>query len=155
MQEAALAGHLDVVSLLIDAGASWDHDRSTRWCLPQWPATATPSGDCSRKTRACASARHPDQLVRAAGRDSYEAAALLIELGFDVNVRPRMAPLHEAAMRGNLAAIRRLLTTAPTTPTSTTRSMTRRRRDGRTITATARSAVSCSKDSSDPTRPPR
>jgi hypothetical protein len=91
---------------------------------------------------------------RPAGAYSCEAAALLIELGFDVNVRPRMAPLYEAAMRGNLAAIRRLLTTAPT-PTSTTRSMTRRRRDGRTITATARSAVSCSKDSSDPTRPPR
>ena len=81
-----------------------------------------------------------------------EAAALLIELGFDVNVRPQMAPLYEAAMRGNLAAIRRLLTTAPT-PTSTTRSMTRRRRDGRTITATTRSVVSCSKDSERPDAP--
>jgi ankyrin repeat protein len=35
--------------------------------------------------------------------------ALLIELGFDVNARPRTAPLHEAAMRGNTAIIRLLL----------------------------------------------
>ena len=42
-------------------------------------------------------------------RDSYEAVELLIELGFDVNARPRTAPLHEAAMRGNVAVIRLLL----------------------------------------------
>ena len=30
---------------------------------------------------------------------------LLIELGFNVNVRERTAALHEAAMRGNLAAL--------------------------------------------------
>ena len=53
--------------------------------------------------------RRPDQLVRAAGADSYEAVAQLIELGFDVNARPRTAPLHEAAMRGNLQVIRLLL----------------------------------------------
>ena len=34
---------------------------------------------------------------RPAGAYSCEAAALLIELGFDVNVRPRMAPLYEAS----------------------------------------------------------
>ena len=53
--------------------------------------------------------RCPDQLVRAAEQDSYDAVAVLIELGFDVNARPRTAPLHEAAMRGNLAVIRLLL----------------------------------------------
>jgi hypothetical protein len=53
--------------------------------------------------------RRPDQLVRAAGLDSYEAVAVLIELGFDVNARSRTAPLHEAALRGNIAIIRLLL----------------------------------------------
>ncbi len=33
----------------------------------------------------------------------------MIELGFDVNARSRTAPLHEAAMRGNLPVIRLLL----------------------------------------------
>jgi ankyrin repeat protein len=47
--------------------------------------------------------------VRAAERDSVEAVALLIELGFDVNAVIRTAPLHEAAMRGNLEVIRLLL----------------------------------------------
>jgi ankyrin repeat protein len=37
------------------------------------------------------------------------AVALLIELGFDVNARARTAPLHEAAMRGNVEMIRLLL----------------------------------------------
>ena len=48
-------------------------------------------------------------MVRAAAQDSYETVALLIELGFDVNARSRTAPLHEAAMRGNVAVIRLLL----------------------------------------------
>jgi ketosteroid isomerase-like protein len=72
----------------------------------------TACSGCSRPTPACASRaieRSPDQLVRAAEQDSYEAVALLIELGFDVNARPRTAPLHEAAMRGNLPVIRLLL----------------------------------------------
>lgn len=36
--------------------------------------------------------RHSDQLVRAAGQHSYEAVALLIEPGFDVNARARTTP---------------------------------------------------------------
>ena len=48
-------------------------------------------------------------LVRAAERNSREAVALLIDLGFDVNAMIRTAPLHEAAMRGNLEVIRLLL----------------------------------------------
>jgi ankyrin repeat protein len=54
-------------------------------------------------------AEHPDQLVLAAEKYSLDAARLLIELGFDVNARPRTAPLHEAAMRGNVEMIELLL----------------------------------------------
>ncbi len=52
---------------------------------------------------------HPDQLVRAAANDSLDAVALLVELAFDVNAMGRTVPLHEAAMRGNLAMIELLL----------------------------------------------
>ena len=86
--------------------------RSTSWSRPRWPATAPLWSGCSRADPACAQRaieRCPDQLVRAAEQDSYEAVALLIELGFDVNARSRTAPLHEAAMRGNVAVIRLLL----------------------------------------------
>jgi len=54
-------------------------------------------------------ARRPDQLIRAAEKDSVAAVELLIELGFDVNARSRTAPLHEAAMHGNVEIIRLLL----------------------------------------------
>ena len=112
VQEAALNGHMDIVSLLVDAGASWDHD-----AVDELIATAM-SGerdaterllatDAGRQQRAIE--RCPEQLVRAAEQNSYEAVALLIELGFDVNARSRTAPLHEAAMRGNLPVIRLLL----------------------------------------------
>ena len=97
---------MDVVSLLVDAGASWEHDQ-----VDELVATAM-AGDRDAVDRLLAAdpglreraiERCPDQLVRAAEQDSYEAVALLIELGFDVNARSRTAPLHEAAMRGNLA----------------------------------------------------
>ena len=44
-------------------------------------------------------------MVRAAEKNSLDAVALLIELGFAVNAMGRTAPLHEAAMRGNLDMI--------------------------------------------------
>jgi ketosteroid isomerase-like protein len=112
VQEAALAGHMDVVSLLLDAGASWEHDQ-----VDELVATAM-AGDLGTVERLLAAdpglrqravERCPDQLVRAAEQNSYEAVALLIELGFDVNARSRTAPLHEAAMRGNLPVITLLL----------------------------------------------
>jgi ankyrin repeat protein len=111
-QEAALAGHMDVVSLLVDAGASWEHDRVDSL------VAAAMAGDRDAVDRLLATdpglreraiERHPDQLVRAAGQDSYDAVALLIDLGFDVNQRQRTAPLHEAAMRGNIPVISLLL----------------------------------------------
>ena len=112
VQEAALSGHMDVVSLLVDAGAFWEHDQvdelvATAMAGDRATVNRLLTGDPGLRERAIE--RCPDQLVRAAEQDSYEAVALLIELGFDVNARPRTAPLHEAAMRGNLAVIRLLL----------------------------------------------
>jgi RimJ/RimL family protein N-acetyltransferase/ketosteroid isomerase-like protein len=112
VQEAALAGHMDVVAVLVDAGASWEHDQ-----VDELIATAM-SGDraaveqllaADPDLRGRAIERCPDQLVRAAGQNNYDAVELLIELGFDVNARSRTAPLHEAAMLGNLAVIRLLV----------------------------------------------
>ena len=112
VQEAALAGHMDIVSVLVDAGASWEHDQVDEL------VAAAMAGERDTVHRLLASdpgvreraiERRPDQLVRAAGQNSYVAVALLIELGFDVNARSRTAPLHEAAMRGNLPVIKLLL----------------------------------------------
>ncbi len=111
-QEAALAGHMDVVSVLVDAGASWEHDQvdeliATAMAGDRRTAERLLAADPGLRQRAIE--RFPDQLVRAAGQNRYEAVALLIELGFDVNARSRTAPLHEAAMRGNLPVIKLLL----------------------------------------------
>jgi hypothetical protein len=111
-QQAALNGHMDIVAVLVDAGASWEHDQ-----VDELIATAM-SGDRPAVERLLAIdpglrqraiERCPEQLVRAAEQNSYEAVAVLIGLGFDVNARSRTAPLHEAAMRGNIAVIRQLL----------------------------------------------
>jgi ankyrin repeat protein/ketosteroid isomerase-like protein len=112
VQEAALSGHMDVVALLVEAGASWEHDAVDELVAAAMAADRNTvdrllAADPGLRERALE--RRPDQLVRAAEQDSYEAAALLIELGFDVNARPRTAALHEAAMRGNLPLIRLLL----------------------------------------------
>ncbi len=112
VQQAALNGHMEIVSLLSDAGASWEHDQ-----VDELIATAM-AGDHAAVERLLATdpglpgraiERYPEQLVRAAEQNNYDAVALLIGLGFDVNARSRTAPLHEAAMRGNVQVIRLLL----------------------------------------------
>ena len=112
VREAALNGHMDIVALLVEAGASWEHDAvdelvATAMAGDRAAVQRLLAADPSRRERAIE--RYPDQLVRAAEQDSYEAVSVLIELGFDVNARSRTAPLHEAAMRGNLSVIRLLV----------------------------------------------
>lgn len=112
VQEAALWGHTEVVSMLVDAGASDERDNVDTLLMMAMAGdrnaverllVAEP-GLCERAIE-----RRPDQLVRAAEKNSLEAVALLIELGFDPNATDRTAPLHEAAMRGNMRVIRLLL----------------------------------------------
>ncbi len=112
VQEAALSGHLDVVSLLVDAGASWEHDQVDELVAAAMGGDRQSVGRllaAHPSVRERAIERCPDQLVRAAGQDGYDAVAVLIELGFDTNARHRTAPLHEAAMRGDMPMIRLLL----------------------------------------------
>jgi ankyrin repeat protein len=112
VQEAALSGQMDVVSLLVDAGACWERDEvdelvAAAMAGDRHTVHRVLAADPGQRERAIG--RRPDQLVRAAEQNNYGGVALLIELGFDVNARPRTAPLHEAAMRGNLRLIRLLL----------------------------------------------
>ena len=90
VQEAALNGHMDVVRCWSTRARRGSTIRSMSWSRPRCPATARAverllAADPGLRERAIE--RCPDQLVRAAEQDSYEAVALLIELGFDVNAR--------------------------------------------------------------------
>jgi len=96
--------------LLVDAGASRERDDVDTLLTMAGERDAVDrllAADPGLRERAIE--RRPDQLVRAAEKNSLEAVALLIELGFDVNAVNRTAPLHEAAMRGNVEVIRLLL----------------------------------------------
>ena len=112
IDEAALLGYPEVAELLAAAGAQPrgdDIDRLISACTAgdRGETEALRAGDPTLVERA--TARRPAQLARAAEKDSLDAVELLIELGFDVNAGYWRAPLHEAAMRGNLAMIRLLL----------------------------------------------
>ncbi len=112
IDEAALLGHVEIVDLLAAAGAQLagdDVDRFVSICMAgdRTRAAALRSADPTLVERAIA--RRPDQLIRAAQTNRLSAVELLIELGFDVNARSRTAPLHEAAMHGNVEMIRVLL----------------------------------------------
>jgi len=112
IDEAALLGHLEIVDLLAAAGAQLsgdDVDRFVSICMAGDRARAAELQSADPTLAERAIARHPDQLIRAAEKDSVAAVELLIELGFDVNARSRTAPLHEAAMHGNVEIIRLLL----------------------------------------------
>ena len=117
-EEAMLRGHRECAELLRAAGA-------TSGATPLYAfLEAATEGDRDHVQRLLADdptltdhaiALYPDQLVRAAQRNSVEGAALLIDLGFDVNATNRLeryhesAPLHEAAVHGNLEMIELLL----------------------------------------------
>jgi hypothetical protein len=112
IDEAALLGHLEIVDLLAAAGAQPSGDEVDQFvsiCMAGERARAGElrSADPTLVQRAIA--RRPHQLILAAEQDSVAAVELLIELGFDVNARSRTAPLHEAAMHGNVEIIRLLL----------------------------------------------
>jgi ankyrin repeat protein len=112
VQEAALSGHRGVVSLLVEAGARWEQDPVDRLVMEAMAGERETvhrllAEDPALRERAIE--RRPDQLVRATEEGSRAAVSLLIELGFDVNARPRTAPLHEAAMRGDIPMIELLL----------------------------------------------
>ena len=112
IDEAALLGHLEIVDLLAGAGARLSGDEVDRFvsiCMAgdRERAAELRSEDPTLAQRAIA--RRPEQLIQAAEKNSVAAVELLIGLGFDVDARSRTAPLHEAAMHGNVEMIRLLL----------------------------------------------
>ncbi len=112
IEEAAVSGHPEIVAMLQVAGARAPLDDVQAFLAAatagdRETVEAMRASDPSLVERAVA--REPGQLIRAAGSDSLKGVRLLIELGFDVNARERTAPLHESAMRGNLAIIELLL----------------------------------------------
>ncbi len=112
IDEAALLGHLEIVDLLAAAGAQQSGDEVDLFvsiCMAGDRARVAELRSADPTLAERAIARRPDQLIRAAEQDSMAAVELLIELGFDVNARSRTAPLHEAAMRGNVEMLRLLL----------------------------------------------
>jgi Ankyrin repeats (3 copies) len=112
IEEAAVSGSPKIVAMLEAAEAHSTLDDVQAFVAAatagdRATAAAMRAGDPTLVERAIA--REPGQLIRAAASDNLQGVRLLIELGFDVNAHERTAPLHEAAMRGNLAVIELLL----------------------------------------------
>ncbi len=103
---AVLHGNLAIADMLAAAGA----DTSTVDPLTAFVGTCL-AGDrravdaalaADEQLLALALERRDDLVARAAELGRADAIRLLIDLGFDVNVRHRTTALHEAALRGNL-----------------------------------------------------
>jgi ankyrin repeat protein len=112
IDEAVLLGYGEIVDLLAEAGAQPagdDVDRFISACMAGDRAETEALRAADPTLVEEAIARQPNQLALAAEKGSLDAVELLIELGFDLNAGYWRAPLHEAAMRGNLEIIRLLV----------------------------------------------
>ncbi|MEM9811762.1 MAG: ankyrin repeat domain-containing protein [Pseudomonadota bacterium] len=110
-QAALLVGHPEIAETLAAAGA-------VRAPLTGEDAFAAACLNADREAAAEALRREPDLLARvsqatllsdAVSQGRADALELMLELGFDPNADGMRLPLHEAAYRGDVPAMRRLL----------------------------------------------
>ena len=111
---AVLHGNAAVAELLASAGADTSGvDPMTRFlgaCLAGDRDAVLGIVANDGGLLAAAREQHGDLVARAAERGRADAIRLLVvELGFDVNVRPRTTALHEAALRGDLPTVELLV----------------------------------------------
>jgi hypothetical protein len=108
---ASMYGYSEIAELLLQAGAAPLDD------VHQLLAAAM-NGERTEVARLTiaepslagrALARNPYLPIQAAGLGRVAALRLLVDLGFDVNVMGHNAPLHEAAFRGQLDAVKELI----------------------------------------------
>ncbi len=104
---AVLNGHVEIAEMLAAAGA----DTTTVDDLTRLAGAAL-AGDRSRVDASAVPRlleREPLLLHRAAEQGRVDGIPLLVEIGYDVNLRRRTTPLHEAALRGDMATVRLLV----------------------------------------------
>lgn len=105
LETALLGGHAEIAALLRDAGA-----REATLDAAQQLEAAYMRGDADAVERLRGRAAvAPGLIVRAAAHGRRDVVALLAEHGADVNHRERTTALHEAAMRGDLDLVERLV----------------------------------------------